>query len=84
MDNIKVSIENLNEMLNVVDEAIRGINDTVGEAAGGVSDIAEKTSDMVDGTIKTSDKVDDCNLVEFHKESLLYTVNHPTETNIHN
>lgn len=60
MDNIKVSIENLNEMLNVVDEAIRGINDTVGEAAGGVSDIAEKTSDMVDGTIKTSDKVDDC------------------------
>lgn len=60
MDNIMTSIQNLNEMLDVVDEAIRGISDTMGEAAGGVSDIAEKTSDMVDGTIKTSDKVDDC------------------------
>ena len=39
---------------------MNGINDTVNEASIGVTDIAEKTSDMVGKTSETTDMVDKC------------------------
>lgn len=37
-----------------------GINDTVGESSVGVTDIAEKTSGMVEKTSSATDKVKEC------------------------
>lgn len=60
MSNIKNEITNLYERLEDVNEAITAINCTVGESANGVSDIAGKTTDMVEETTITADMVDDC------------------------
>lgn len=60
MSDIKRSIISLNETIDMISDAITTIDCTVGEAAHGVSDIAEKTSDMVGETSCTADKVDEC------------------------
>lgn len=60
MSDIRESIINLNDTIKMIVEAIDGINITVGEAAGGVTDIAGKTADMVAETSGTTVKVDEC------------------------
>ncbi|MDD6327253.1 MAG: methyl-accepting chemotaxis protein [Lachnospiraceae bacterium] len=60
MHDIKQGIVSLNEKMAMIIDAITTIDCTVGEAADGVSDIAEKTSDMVGETSSTADKVDEC------------------------
>jgi methyl-accepting chemotaxis protein len=54
--------------INVSDiaEAINGISHTINEAATGVTDIAQKTSNTVETTLKTSEKVEES--VGFSKE----------------
>lgn len=60
MSEIRDSIANLNSSIATVVEAIESINSTVAESAGGVSDIASKTTDIVSQTGGTTDKVDEC------------------------
>ena len=60
MLHISDSIEELNKSINVIVDAINGINVTINESADGVTNIAQKTSDMVGETNTTSDQVDVC------------------------
>ena len=46
--------------IDAIAQALSGINSTVGESSIGVSDIAEKTSDMVEKTGTTHDMVEEC------------------------
>lgn len=57
MSIINTSIEGLQKTIKDIAEAIKGINDTISEAATGVTDIAQKTSNTVELTGKTSKKV---------------------------
>ena len=50
----------LANLLTRLQQALSGINSTVGESSIGVSDIAEKTSDMVEKTGTTHDMVEEC------------------------
>lgn len=47
MDGIHSSINALSESITMIADALEGINSTIGESTVGVSDIAEKTTDMV-------------------------------------
>ena len=60
MQEIKDNISALNEEIENIVNAIGGIDTTVTEASGGVSDIAEKTSVMVNETSDSVQMVDQC------------------------
>ena len=60
MENIKQSIVELTAELESIADAINGINDTVRESTGGVTDIAEKTSEMVNDSSDSMEKVTVC------------------------
>lgn len=60
MNQVKDSMLHLSDLIESIAQALSGINDTVGEAAVGVSDIAEKTSGMVEKTGATHDMVSEC------------------------
>ena len=60
MNEIKESINTLNTAIETIVDAINGIDTTINEASTGVTDIAEKTSNMVNETSGSSDKVDEC------------------------
>lgn len=60
MDEVKEAILYLSDLVDSAARALDGIKDTVNEAAVGVSDVAEKTSDMVGQTSNTHDMVADC------------------------
>jgi methyl-accepting chemotaxis protein len=47
MNDIHDSIVTLTDSISVIVDALEGINETIGESTMGVTDIAEKTSDMV-------------------------------------
>lgn len=53
------SISELEKSTSHIADAISGINSTVGEASIGVSDIAEKTSDIVELTVLTNQMVNE-------------------------
>ncbi|SFR55362.1 methyl-accepting chemotaxis protein [Anaeromicropila populeti] len=57
MDVIHKEMEELSEITGQISEAVSGINLTVGEATGGVADIAGKTSDIVALTGETYTQV---------------------------
>jgi len=57
MNQVKDSMLQLSDLIESIAQALSGINDTVGEAAVGVSDIASKTSGMVEKTGATHDMV---------------------------
>lgn len=66
-DTFKISMNDVSDVMaglaNSIDaiaQALSGINSTVGESSIGVSDIAEKTSDMVEKTGTTHDMVEEC------------------------
>ena len=59
-EEVKTSMAHLAAAIENIAVALNGINDTVNEASIGVTDIAEKTSDMVGKTSETTDMVDKC------------------------
>lgn len=60
MSEIKSSVNALTEEIEAIVELISGIDRTVNESATGVTDIAEKTCDMVGDTSGSVDKVNEC------------------------
>ena len=60
MGNIRSSINQLNEALNAIASAMRGIDTTVGASSTGIYTIAEKTSDMVADATGSVLKVEEC------------------------
>lgn len=60
MESVKEAIEALAASIESIAQALEGINDTVGESSIGVTDIAEKTSSMVEKTGTTHDMVSEC------------------------
>lgn len=63
---IDEAIDHLQVNVSDIAEAINGINRTISEAATGVTDIAQKTSNTVEATVRTTEKVEEC--VEFANE----------------
>jgi methyl-accepting chemotaxis protein len=70
-----VVIDNAIDQLQVnvgdIAEAINGINQTISEAAAGVTDIAQKTSNTVEATMKTSEKVVECVVLSKELEDIV-------------
>ncbi len=60
MGDIKESISKLNEQIENIVDAVNGIDTTINESSIGVTDIAEKTSDMVNETAGSVEKVNEC------------------------
>ncbi|MCR4990703.1 MAG: methyl-accepting chemotaxis protein [Lachnospiraceae bacterium] len=60
MVNIGNGINGLTSNIQEIVEALEGINSIVGESAVGVTDIAEKTTDVVAHTSKNAEIVEDC------------------------
>ena len=60
MEDVRSSMEQLAVSIESIAGALGGINDTVGESSIGVTDIAEKTSNMVEKTEATHDMVSEC------------------------
>lgn len=59
MEDINSAIDTLTSTIHEISESISGINHTIGEATVGVTDIAQKTSDIVNLTSKTYEMVED-------------------------
>ena len=59
MSTISSSSIELSEAIKDIVLAINGINTTIAEATTGISDISEKTNDMVASTTRTSDMIED-------------------------
>jgi len=59
LQDIRVAMDNLNVNIRDITEAIDGINNTIGEAAIGVTDIAQKTTDIVSLSSQTYDMVEE-------------------------
>lgn len=59
MEEIYSSMNQLNNSVDTIAEAISGINSTVGESAIGVTDIAGKTGEVVNLTSKTKEKAEE-------------------------
>ena len=60
MNDVSDAMAGLANSIDAIAQALSGINSTVGESSIGVSDIAEKTSDMVAKTGTTHDMVEEC------------------------
>ncbi|MCR5828924.1 MAG: methyl-accepting chemotaxis protein [Lachnospiraceae bacterium] len=59
MSTISKSSTELSEAIKDIVLAINGINTTIAEATTGISDISEKTNDMVSSTTRTNDMIED-------------------------
>lgn len=60
MNEVKDAMQQLSIMIDTSAQALEGIKDTVNEAAAGVTDIAQKTSDIVEKASQTNDMVAEC------------------------
>ena len=60
MSDIKANIQKLTDEMNTIVDAVNGIDTTVNESSTGVTDIAEKTSEMVNDTAGSVEKVNEC------------------------
>lgn len=60
MENVEQEVSKLTEAIQVIVDAITGINSTIDESAVGVGDIAEKTSDVVTETAENAELVEAC------------------------
>lgn len=60
MSRIREAVNSLTDTISVIVGEVSSINTTVNEAAVGVTNIAEKTSDMVGQTVQNGDLVEDC------------------------
>lgn len=61
MEQVKTGVAHLAGLTEQAADALDGIKDTVNESAAGVTDIAQKTSDMVAKTVESNDMVEECN-----------------------
>lgn len=61
MNHVKEAIAQLTALTQLSAEALEGIKDTTNESASGVTDIAQKTSDMVEKTLESNGMVTVCN-----------------------
>lgn len=60
MNEVKDAMQQLSIMIDTSAQALEGIKDTVNEAAAGVTDIAQKTSDIVEKASQSNDMVAEC------------------------
>lgn len=60
MNEVKDAMKRLSVLIDSSAKALDGIKDTVNESATGVTDIAEKTSDMVEKASQTNDMAAEC------------------------
>lgn len=60
MVQVNGGIMHLTDVIEEISRAVDGINNTIGESAASVSNIAEKSSDMVEKTSATQSMVDAC------------------------
>lgn len=60
MNEVKDAVKRLSALIDSSAKALDGIKDTVNESAAGVTDIAEKTSNMVEKASETNDMVAEC------------------------
>ena len=60
MNEVKEAVERLSILMESSAKALDGIKDTVNESAAGVTDIADKTSDMVGKASETNNMVAEC------------------------
>lgn len=60
MKNVEESIHTLNDSIYAIADAIKGINVTVDESASGVTNIAQKTNNVVMKTSENAKLVDSC------------------------
>lgn len=60
MNQVKDAIEQFTGLTEAAADALGGIKDTVNESAAGVTDIAQKTGDMVEKSLETSGMVEEC------------------------
>lgn len=69
MEDVRKAMSGLADSIEAIAQALSGINDTVGESSIGVTDIATKTSNMVEKTGTTQEMVKECyNCVENLRE----------------
>ncbi len=61
MQSVEKAMERLTKAIDMIATALVGINDTIGESSCGVTDIAEKTSSMVEKTSNAHKMVARCN-----------------------
>ena len=59
MQQIQASVKEMSVTMEEVTQAVMGINTTVNEAADGVSDIAQKTSEMASEMVEAGNCVED-------------------------
>ena len=59
MNGIHTAFNTLSESISQIADALEGMNFTIGEATTGVTDIAEKTADMVGKTSQNAELVDE-------------------------
>ncbi len=60
MEEVKTAMNSLADSIEAIAQALSGINDTIGESSIGVTDIATKTSNMVEKTGSTQELVTEC------------------------
>lgn len=60
MNTIETSVLNLTDTIGKIADALEGINSTVNESSVGVTDIADKTTNVVEQTIQNNELVEDC------------------------
>lgn len=60
MTGIREAVNSLNRVIGEIVGEVTAINTTVNEAAGGVTNIADKTTDVVSQTVKNGELVEDC------------------------
>ena len=77
MTNIGDGISNLADSIDDIVHALEGINTIVGDSTVGVTDIAEKTTDVVTQTSKNTEIVDECmgNVERLRQIASMFTLN---------
>ncbi len=76
MTDIEDSINTLADTIAEIAEALNGINATVNEATIGVTDIADKTTDVVEQTVQNNELVEDCigSVEKLHAIAAMFTL----------
>ena len=60
MSTIEESVTELTDRIAEIADALSGINSTINESTVGVTDIADKTTNVVEQTVQNNRLVEDC------------------------
>ena len=60
MNTIEDSVTRLTATITQIAESLNGINSTIGESTVGVTDIADKTTNVVEQTVENNELVENC------------------------